>query len=99
MTGPDSVPLRPVGVEPPHQHAHAQPYEAPYRWFIAASLVLGIGGGFMLSVLLPLARAYEWQWGAGVRWQFAPKSLAQFELETIGGGIGNVLSLGLQLRY
>lgn len=37
--------------------------------------------------------------GAGVRWQFAPKSLAQFELETIGGGIGNVLSLGLQLRY
>lgn len=85
MTEREAIPLRPVGVEPPHQHAHAQPYEAPYRWFIAASLVLGIGGGFLLSVLLPLARAFEWQWGAGVRWQALVQAHGQLQLIGFGG--------------
>lgn len=78
MTEQEAIPLRPVGVQPAHQHAPA--YDAPYRVFIAASLAMGIGGGFMLSVLLPLARAFEWQWGAGVRWLALVQAHGQLQL-------------------
>ncbi len=54
-----SIPLTPV-----HRHAPPPPpYEAPYRAFIAASLVLGIGGGFAIGIAVALAGALEWGWG------------------------------------
>lgn len=55
-----SIPLTPV-----HRHAPPPPppYEAPYRAFITASLVLGIGGGFAIGIAVALAGALEWGWG------------------------------------
>jgi len=92
MAEREAIPLRPVGVEPAHQHVAT--YEAPYRWFIAASLTLGIGGGFMLAMLLPLARAFEWQWGAGVRSQALVEAHGQLQLI----GFGGLFVMGMALR-
>ncbi len=90
--GEGAIPLRAVGVEPGHQHAPA--YEAPYRWFIAASLTLAIGGGFMLSLLLPLARAERWAWGDGIRWQALIQAHGQLQLI----GFGGLFVMGMAFR-
>ncbi len=92
MTEREAIPIRPVGAQPAHRHVAA--YEAPYRWFIAASLTLGIGGGFLLAMLLPLARAFEWQWGVGVRWQALAQAHGQLQLI----GFGGLFVMGMALR-
>ena len=74
-----TIPLRALNPEPPHQHApRPQPYDAPYRLFLATSLVLAIGGGFLLALLLPLARALEWDWGT--RWDALVQAHGQLQL-------------------
>ena len=41
-----TIPLRDINPPPVHEHApRLQPYDAPYRLFLATSLVLAIGGG------------------------------------------------------
>ncbi len=92
MTGNESIQLRAVD-SGEHEH-HAKAYEAPYRWFIAASLTLGIGGGFMLSLLLPLARAEEWSWGAGIRWEALIQAHGQLQLI----GFGGLFVMGMAFR-
>jgi hypothetical protein len=85
-----SIPVRAVGVA-----AHAAREQAPYRAFIAAGLVLGIGGGFLLSILLPLARTLDWSWGADMR----RSELAQVhgQLQLIGFGGLFVMGMGLRI--
>lgn len=92
MTGREEIPVRAVGVGPAQQHTHA--YEAPYRWFIVASLTLGIGGGFMLSLLLPLARAEGWAWSDGIRWQALIQAHGQLQLI----GFGGLFVMGMAFR-
>ena len=75
-----SIPLLTLPVEP-----HAGHYDAPYRQFIAASLVLGIGGGFLLSILLPLARTLDWGWGASTRWSELVQVHGQLQLVGFAG--------------
>jgi len=87
----ETIPLRTVGDAPP-PHAHA--YEAPYRWFIVASLALGIGGGFMLALLLPLARAEEWAWSDGIRWEALIQAHGQLQLI----GFGGLFVMGMAFR-
>ena len=86
------IPLTPVPGAP---HAGNGPaYDAPYRWFIAASLALAIGGGFLLSLLLPLARAEKWAWGSGIRWQALIQAHGQLQLI----GFGGLFVMGMSLR-
>lgn len=92
MTADESIPLRAVDAGE-HEH-HAKAYEAPYRWFIAASLTLGIGGGFMLSLLLPLARAEGRSWGAGIRWEAMIQAHGQLQLI----GFGGLFVMGMAFR-
>jgi hypothetical protein len=92
------IPLRDVTVSthpPAHVVAqHPAHYEAPYRRFIAASLLVGIGGGFMLSVLLPLARTLDWSWGASARWSELVQVHGQLQLI----GFGGLFVMGMALR-
>ena len=84
-----SIPLRTLPVEP-----HAGHYDAPYRQFIAASLVLGTGGGFLLSILLPLARTLNWGWGASARWTELVQVHGQLQLV----GFAGLFVIGMALR-
>jgi hypothetical protein len=68
--------------------------EAPYQAFIAASLVLGVGGGFLLSVLLPLARTLDWGWGATARWGVMVQVHGQLQLI----GFAGLFVMGMALR-
>src|SRR4029079_3007528 len=81
------IPLRPAG------EAH-DPHDAPYRRFIAASLALGVGGGFLLGLLLPLARAERWGWGEGNRYQALVQAHGQLQLM----GFGGLFIMGMVLR-
>jgi hypothetical protein len=93
----DRIPLTPVGGA---EHVgHAAAYEAPYRRFIAVSLILAIGGGFLLSLLLPLARAEEWAWGSGIRWQALIQAHGQLQLIGFGGLFVMGMSLRLMPRF
>ncbi len=92
-----AIPLRPLGVVPAHRHAPA--YDAPYRWFIAVSLTMAIGGGFMLAVLLPLARAEKWAWSDGIRWQALIQAHGQLQLIGFGGLFVMGMSLRLMPRF
>jgi len=88
-----SIPLRSVGPEPPrHAHAAREPYDAPYRLFLATSLLLAIGGGFLLALLLPLARALEWDWGT--RWDALVQAHGQLQLV----GFTGLFTAGMALR-
>jgi hypothetical protein len=75
-------------------HAPAQHFEAPYQRFITASLTLGIGGGFLLSLLLPLARLFDWQWGATQRWAVLVQIHGQLQLI----GFAGLFVMGMALR-
>jgi hypothetical protein len=86
------IPLTAVGQVARTRHRHA--YEAPYRAFIAASLTLGIGGGLMLAVLLPLARAFGWGWVDGLRWQALVQAHGQLQLL----GFGGLFVMGMAFR-
>jgi hypothetical protein len=77
-------------------HVHAG-HEAPYRTFIAASLALGIGGGFLLALLLPLAAALEWDWGT--RWQALAQVHGQLQLLGFAGLFVMGMSLRLMPRF
>lgn len=73
-----SVPIADVSTR---RQMHHQ--DAPYQLFIAASLALGLLGGFMLALLLPLARALEWDWGA--RWPELAQAHGQLQLLGFAG--------------
>lgn len=70
-----TIPLTPV-----QQAHHAHPEDAQYRWFLASSLTLALGGGFAVALLLPLARLYDWGWAAGVRWDALAQAHGQLQL-------------------
>lgn len=55
-----SIELTPVERE---HHHHPPPYDAPYQVFIAASLLLAVGGGFALGIAAALGGALEADWG------------------------------------
>ncbi len=97
MSNEPSIPLTEVRGAP--HAAHASAYDAPYRRFIAASLALAIGGGFMLSLLLPLARAEKWAWGSGIRWQALVQAHGQLQLIGFGGLFVMGMSLRLMPRF
>lgn len=70
-----TIPLTPV------QRATAvDRHEPPYRAFIGGSLALGIGGGFLLGLLVSLARALEWGWGSGERYPAFVQAHGQLQL-------------------
>ena len=83
-----TIPLTPVHL------ASAARHEAPYRAFIGASLALGIGGGFLLGLLLPLSRALEWGWGSGDRYPALVQAHGQLQLM----GFGGLFIMGMALR-
>lgn len=86
-----TIPIRdvtnPQTVSAPH-------FDAPYRDFIFASLALGIGGGFLLSLLLPLARTLDWAWGATERWQV----MVQLHGQLLLVGFAGLFVMGMGLR-
>jgi hypothetical protein len=84
------IPLTPADRRDDHQRVRH--FEAPYRWFIAASLAVGVLGGFMLALLLPLARALEWDWGES--WQ--PLAQAHGQLQLVG--FGGLFVMGMAFR-
>jgi hypothetical protein len=82
------IPVRAVGT--PERTAHRP--EPPYRLFIATSLAVAVGGGFVLALLLPLARALAWDWGRS--WQPAAQAHGQLQL----GGFVAIFIAGMALR-
>jgi hypothetical protein len=70
-----AIPLTPV-----QQATTAGRDEPPYRAFIAGSLLLGIGGGFLLGTLIATARALEWEWGSGARYPSFVQAHGQLQL-------------------
>jgi len=83
------IPLR--AVEPPAQPAH-QHYDAPYQAFIAASLVLAIGGGFMLAILVPHAHAESSDLGGRV----IGLQQAHGQLQLLG--FAGLFTMGMSMR-
>ena len=82
------IPLRPVATGT----TLAPPAEAPYALFIASSLALALGGGFLLAVLLALAAALEWDWGSN--WAVLAQAHGQLQLV----GFGMVFTAGMAMR-
>jgi hypothetical protein len=76
------------------QAERAPHYDAPYRNFIFASLIIGLGGGFVLALLLPLARTLDWSWGATERWQV----MLQLHGQLLLIGFGGLFVMGMALR-
>lgn len=88
---PDAaIPIRAVN-QAQDAHAPHHAYDAPYRAFIATSLALSIAGGFLLALLLPLARALEWDWG---RWD--PLAEAHGQLQLVG--FTGLFTAGMAMR-
>ena len=85
----EAIPVRAVGTA-----THAHPREAPYRLFIATSLALALGGGFMLAVLVPLAHARGWAALAGVRGLSLTQAHGQLQLL----GFAGLFVMGMALR-
>lgn len=82
-----------TAINPAHAaHGPRASYDAPYRAFLATSLALAIGGGFLLALLLPFARALEWDWGA--RWD--PLAQAHGQLQLVG--FTGLFTAGMSLR-
>ena len=86
-----TIPVRAVGSA---QESHPGHYEAPYLVFIAASLAFAIGGGFLLSLLLPLARTLDWAWGGDLRWSEMVQLHGQLQLI----GFAGLFVMGMALR-
>lgn len=86
-----TVPLRPVGVPQERVAGH---YDAPYRAFLGASLLSAVFGGFLLSILLPLAVTLEWGWGADQRWPAMVQMHGQLQLM----GFAGLFVMGMGLR-
>lgn len=91
MNRPGSIELTPV------DRPVAPSYDAPYRAFIAASLLLGVGGGFALGLLLPIARLLEWEWG--LRWSALAQAHGQLQLLGFGGLFIAGMALRLMPRF
>ncbi len=83
-----SIPVRAV----PTGQEHAPAYDAPYRWFLAASMMLAIGGGFALGLAASLQRALEWDWGA----RSTATVQAHGQLQLVG--FGGLFTMGMALR-
>jgi uncharacterized protein involved in response to NO len=66
--------------------------DGPYRPYILASLALGVGGGFLLAILLPLAQALKWDWG--LRWQALVQAHGQLQLM----GFAGLFVMGMSMR-
>ncbi|MDE3096189.1 MAG: NnrS family protein [Chloroflexota bacterium] len=79
---------------PPPPRAH---YDAPYRLFLGTSLALALFGGFLLAVLLPLAQALNWGWGA--RWQALVQAHGQLQLLGFAGLFIAGMALRLMPRF
>lgn len=86
-----TVPLRPIGVPQEQVAGH---YDAPYRAFLGGSLLSAVSGGFLLSVLLPLAVSLEWSWGADQRWPAMVQLHGQLQLM----GFAGLFVMGMGLR-
>lgn len=71
--------------------------EPPYRWFLAASLALAVGGGFAIALVLPLARLFEWDWGS--RWPAMAQAHGQLQLLGFSGLFTAGMSLRLMPRF
>jgi len=83
-----SIPLTPVQRDPAPPHRP----EAPYQAYILASLALAIGGGFALAVMLPLAQALQWRWGA--TWPALVEAHGQLQLD----GFVGLFIIGMAFR-
>ena len=66
--------------------------DGPYRPFIFMSLALGVGGGFALATLLPLAQTLKWDWG--LRWQGLMHAHGQLQLM----GFAGLFVMGMSFR-
>lgn len=80
-----TIPLRAAEPPPPRD-------DGPYRPFLFASLALGIGGGFMLATLLPLAQTLEWGWG--LHWFALAHAHGQLQLL----GFSGLFVMGMSMR-
>ncbi len=89
MLGDETLAIRLTEVQDA-RHAHHE--DTWYRWFVFASLALAIGGGVLLSALLPLAHAMEWDWGR--RWLALAQAHGQLQLL----GFGGLFAMGMALR-
>lgn len=76
---------------PPKQKAVAEPSER-YYIFLATSLVLALGLGFVLAILLPIAVALQSNWG--LRWQ----ALAQVHGHVQVVGFAGFFVIGMAYR-
>lgn len=85
-----TIPIRAIPTR--REHERVAPYEAPYRWFIAASLALAIGGGFLLGALVALQRAMEWDWD----FRSIASAQAHGQLQLVG--FGGLFTIGMALR-
>jgi hypothetical protein len=91
-TGRSQIALRDVSPRP-----HAHPVEPPYQLFLGTALGLALLGGFMLAVLLPVARAFEWDWGN--RWQELAQAHGQLQLLGFAGLFISGMALRLMPRF
>jgi hypothetical protein len=82
---------------PQRPHRPRRPAEVSHRPFLATSLVIAVLGGFMLAVLLPLASALEWGWGA--RWRELAQAHGQLQLVGFAGLFIAGMSLRLMPRF
>jgi hypothetical protein len=85
--------VKAIQLTPVQQHTAVHP-EAPYRAFIGGSLALGIGGGFLLALLISLARALEWGWGSGARYPAYVQAHGQLQLV----GFVGLFIMGMAMR-
>ena len=90
--GAPTIALRDVSNRPPVNRA-----DAPYQLFLGTGLALALLGGFTLGMLLPIARALEWDWGS--RWQELVQSHGQLQLVGFAGLFIAGMALRLMPRF
>jgi hypothetical protein len=73
----EQIALRDVSSRPVVHH------EPPYQLFLGTALAVGLFGGFLLAILLPLSGALEWDWGA--RWPELVQAHGQLQLLGFAG--------------
>lgn len=89
-----TIPLTPV-----QRAHHVHPEDGQYRWFLAAALTLALGGGFVLALLLPLARLYGWEWAAGARWGALAQAHGQLQVLGFAGLFITGMAFRLMPRF